>query len=179
MQETWKPIPNANNYMVSDHGRVKNIKRNVILTGTIARNGYRYVGLTANGKVKIITVHSLVMRAFVGDRPKNLQVCHSDGDRLNNKLPNLRYDTAKSNHADKIKHGTTGKGRPGNGCTSTVGRNAGSANGKAILSEDEVAEIRATPKVRGSGRRLAAKFNVDETTISHLRAGRGWAALAA
>ena len=35
-----------------------------------------------------------------------MQACHNDGNRLNCKLENLRWDTISNNHKDKRIHGT-------------------------------------------------------------------------
>ena len=39
-----------------------------------------------------------------------MQCCHNDGNKHNNKLSNLRWDTATANQLDKNKHGTSNKG---------------------------------------------------------------------
>lgn len=49
-------------------------------------------------------VHVLVALTFLGERPHNQHVCHRDDVRSNNKLSNLRYDTAKNNGLDRIKN---------------------------------------------------------------------------
>jgi hypothetical protein len=49
--------------------------------------------------------HRLVLLAFVGPCPAGLEACHNDGNPANNRLANLRWDTRKSNAADKVRHG--------------------------------------------------------------------------
>ena len=52
------------------------------------------------GRLK--TVHSLVLLAFVGDRPDGMiHTRHLDDDPSNNVLANLRYGTPKENAADR------------------------------------------------------------------------------
>lgn len=63
--------------------------------------GYPVVA-TEHGK---IIVHRAVLSAFVGDCP-GAHACHNDGDPRNCSLENLRWDTAKGNHADRWEHGT-------------------------------------------------------------------------
>ncbi len=59
----------------------------------------------SNGRWKgMLKVHWVVMLAFVGPCPKGLIVCHNDGDKTNNRLSNLRYDTQRSNALDRTKH---------------------------------------------------------------------------
>jgi hypothetical protein len=51
-------------------------------------------------------VHRLVLEAFVGPCPEGMVGCHNDGDPLNNRLDNLRWDTPSNNERDKWVHGT-------------------------------------------------------------------------
>ena len=84
--ERWEKV-DGYNYFVSDHGRVKNSKGNIMHT-----KGRRYlsVGLRRNGEPqKTFLVHRLVAAAFVSGRTaeKN-QVNHKDGNRKNNNANN-------------------------------------------------------------------------------------------
>lgn len=72
-----------------------------------AKAGYKQAILGG----KLTLVHRLVLEAFVGPCPEGMQACHNDGNPSNNCLHNLRWDTAKSNHADKVSHGTMPRGR--------------------------------------------------------------------
>jgi len=73
--------------------------------------GYKRICLSMRGKGRIaITVHKLVALAYLGEPPNKLCVCHNDGDKLNNNLSNLRYDTFKSNSEDMVRHGKSRKG---------------------------------------------------------------------
>lgn len=49
-------------------------------------------------------LHDLVLAAFHGPKPKGLQACHNDGDKLNNHFSNLRYDTCQANIDDRERH---------------------------------------------------------------------------
>ena len=70
-------------------------------------NGYiAYSLLKTNGRQISAGVHILLAHAFMGKRPSGLFVCHNDGNKLNNQLSNLRYDTTKSNTQDRLIHGT-------------------------------------------------------------------------
>jgi hypothetical protein len=81
----------------------------VELRGSFDSNGYRRVTLSSDSGRKGFCVHQLVMLAFVGPRPEGMEVRHLDGDKLNNALPNLRYDTHLENMRDLVRHGTHGK----------------------------------------------------------------------
>ncbi len=59
-----------------------------------------------NGRVSCHYVHRLVLETFIGACPDGFVCCHKDGDTTNNQISNLRWDTIKSNIADKWDHGT-------------------------------------------------------------------------
>lgn len=120
-EEEWRPIPGYKGlYEVSDRGRVRGVDRIITcsdgrrrpLRGCLLkvqvnpRHGRRQVTLSRNNRLLTHRVATLVMLAFVGPRPDGLEVCHGDGDRTNDALANLRYDTTSNNHLDKVRHGT-------------------------------------------------------------------------
>lgn len=67
-------------------------------------SGYYKVGCAS--RKGAITIHELVMLAFVGPRPEGKQIDHRDRNKANNKLENLRYVTPKENmeNVDKAEH---------------------------------------------------------------------------
>ena len=123
MTERWLPVPGfEGRYEVSDAGRIKSVAR----TETIVRhsrhvssfqqtrfkcekilaqcdrgNGYRCVRLLGRSQ----NVHQLVLRAFRGEAPVGLIGCHADGNKKNNSLENLRWDTYSANNAERFGHG--------------------------------------------------------------------------
>ena len=59
--EIWKDIKGYENlYMVSDMGRIKSIKNNLILKLKTTKNGYEEIALAKNGKNKYFRVHRIV-----------------------------------------------------------------------------------------------------------------------
>lgn len=69
--------------------------------------GYRQIVIcNGTGKKKSKRVASLVCEAFYGPRPSGMVVCHTDGSRANDTAANLRWDTAKANTGDGLRHGT-------------------------------------------------------------------------
>ncbi len=98
-QEIWKPIPNYNEYEVSNLGRVKSLKRKtpLILSPSSDGSGYLGVNLSVNNIQTYRRIHRLVALAFIGPCPNGLEACHNDGNNKNNRLDNLRYDTHKAN----------------------------------------------------------------------------------
>lgn len=99
--EIWKDYKDyKGHYQVSNFGRIKSIKfgKEIILKPGTNKNGYSYVILYKNGKVKKFTVHRLVAEAFLPN-PDNLpEVNHKDENKLNNCVSNLEWCTNLYNH---------------------------------------------------------------------------------
>jgi len=107
-------------FQVSDHGQVRSLDRVIPYVdgrvrhhkGRVLRpyqrpDGYYTVRLSGNGRLTTVKVHHLVLEAFVGPCPQGQQGCHRDGNGLNNRLDNLRWDTQAGNEADKERTYTT------------------------------------------------------------------------
>lgn len=110
--ERWLPVTleGYGDYEVSDLGRMRSWKklrgrRGRVLIPQTNPKGYETVRLTCGGKVVAFAVHRLVMLAFVGPRPPEMQIRHLDGMKANNALSNLTYGTAAENTHDKAVHG--------------------------------------------------------------------------
>ena len=121
----WRPVPGyEGSYEVSERGDVRSIPRQVrtrwgglmsvpgvVIKGAIDASGYRRVTLHRSDTPSTKKVHRLVAFAFLGaPATSDLEVCHNDGNPLNNDWRNLRWDTRKANVADRIKHGRTYRG---------------------------------------------------------------------
>lgn len=168
--ETWVPVAGFEiDYEVSDMGRVRSIDRHVrngetstrlrkgrVLRPGLTGSGYPQVNLSSGGKNKVLMVHRLVMAAFVGACEKGVEVCHRDGKKTNNALENLRYDTKKSNAADRYKHGTHHRGEK-------------SPNAK--LTNERVSVIRKSVLTYG---KLAEMFGVSEAAVGMAKRGVTW-----
>jgi hypothetical protein len=107
--ERWAWIPGLEGrYLVSDRGNVLSLARSRpgLLAGTVkGRPGgaqYRYV----RPGERSYRVHRLVMLAFVGPCPEGLEVCHKNGDSLDNRLVNLYYGSRSQNALDMVRHGS-------------------------------------------------------------------------
>lgn len=118
--ERWLPVLGWEGlYEVSDQGRVKSLHRVVeksdgrkmtvkekVLSPHANKMGYRHVILSGNGKHTTGHIRHLVLRAFVGPCPEGMEACHNNGNSSDDRLENLRWDTTRNNHLDKVKHGT-------------------------------------------------------------------------
>lgn len=108
MMEVWRRVPDASDYEISNHGRVRSLKGATpqILRPSPNADGYHLYALRAGGRRSFATAHALVMLAFVGPRPEGMEIRHLDGDPANNVVANLRYGTHAENVADMLAHGT-------------------------------------------------------------------------
>ena len=99
----WRPIAGfKGRYEVSSEGEVRSLarkgrKRQIFLKPFNNTQGYLQVVLTKGGKRDQPRVHRLVMQAFVGPCPENMEVNHIDEDKTNNCISNLEYVTHKQN----------------------------------------------------------------------------------
>lgn len=117
--EIWKPVVGYEGmYEVSDRGRVRSVDREVnaghgkrmipgvILKPAVKDTGRLQVGLSRRRFKLRRCVHQLVAEAFLGPKPEGMQVCHNDGNHLNNVVENLRWGTQSENMLDRARHGT-------------------------------------------------------------------------
>ena len=161
-EEIWKPIPGFPGYDISDQGRVRSYwgsGQAKTLKDTPQRflrpsgKTYLQVTLTKDGEHFTFLVHRLVLETFVGPCPDDLQACHNDGNPMNLRTSNLRWDTQSSNATDRIKHG--------NGL-------------KTKLTPDQVVEIRELYLHGLTQVEIAILFDVYYTTIGDIVNRRTW-----
>lgn len=102
--ETWKTISEYSSkfasYSISNMGRVRNDKTSRILKTSESTNGYLLVIL----KNKIVYIHSLVARNFIGPKNNNA-INHKDGNRKNNNIDNLEYTSQSENAFQSFRDG--------------------------------------------------------------------------
>jgi hypothetical protein len=132
------------------------LRKGRVLASIRKNNGYLCVTL-AKGSVRVqVALHRLVARAFLGECPIGLHVLHTDGDKNNNRVDNLRYGTPAENIADTERHGK---------------RRKGSRHPLAKLDEDAVQTIRSSGR---SCREVAEWFGVSAANVSAVRRRRIW-----
>lgn len=103
--EEWKNIINADNYEVSNLGRVRNKTTKYILKPRLTKTGYYQVSIKLNNSQKFINqyIHRLVAIAWILNPDNKPSVNHKDGDKSNNIVDNLEWTTYKEQQYHRTK----------------------------------------------------------------------------
>lgn len=118
--DLWASVPGYDGfYEVSSYGNVRSLTRQVpygrhqgmVYKGRdlkqFVSGKYLSVKLARAGVTKTVYVHEMVLLAFEGRRPSTdgrCEIRHLDGDKMNNRLDNLKYGTVRENFADRKLH---------------------------------------------------------------------------
>lgn len=165
--ERWLPVPGYEGlYEVSDQGRVRSVKRQIILrpyrnpdSPILHLRAYWRVSLfDRDHKRKQRTIHSLVAETFLGPCPLGQEVRHGSAGSLDNSVANLSYGTRAQNLADRRRDGTVPLGE---------------RHPNAKLTADAVAAIRAAHGTTGATA-LAEQYGVSVRTIYDIWEEKTW-----
>lgn len=106
-KEIWKKVTNNNMYEVSNFGNFRSLyvrksnEKYRKINGSINSSGYKVINLTfSNGKKESRKAHRLVAEAFIDNQERKRTVNHCDGNKLNNCVKNLEWNT----HSENSKH---------------------------------------------------------------------------
>ena len=163
-----KSIPNFPNYRITRDGQIWSKPRLGTKGGfrqlSLSKFGYFTIDLWHDGKCQVCFVHRLVLETYVGPRPKNMEACHFNGNKTDNKVGNLRWDTKSENSLDSVRHGThAGLKRKGE------------KHPLSKLTEDKVRVIRYLRNVaKFSLKDIAWQFDIAFQTVSKICTGRSW-----
>lgn len=127
----------------------------------VPRRGYSRVGLRSHIGSRLFwrSVHRLVLEHFIGPCPEGMEACHRDGDKANNTLSNLRWDTTSANALDKHGYGAMV---------------CGSKHKDAKFTEAEIPGIIVAVRGGESMRSIARRLGVHHSTISGIVRGKTW-----
>lgn len=128
---------------------------------SIGSRGYRTacVSRFPGDKRRRIMVGVLVLLAFVGARPERMQCCHNNGDKSDNRLSNVRWDTSKNNMEDQRKHGTLQQGE---------------RHWASKITRQDVKAIRARRSKGEVVKVLAAEYLLSKMQIYRIVNKKGW-----
>ena len=115
-KEIWKDIKGCEGYQVSNLGSVRSVDRCILKGGrkinrkgkvlAQAKSNWGYSMITLHvDKIKTYSVHRLVAKAFLKNPLDKETVNHIDGNKLNNCVSNLEWNTWAENNNHAIRKG--------------------------------------------------------------------------
>jgi HNH endonuclease len=113
---------------------------------------------TTDGAKKNMSAHILVCLAFHGPRPPGTECCHNNGNSLDNRPDNLRWDTREANIADTVKHGV----------------HKGTKNPNSTLDESVVGDVRLRISRGETQKSIAKSLGVSQMAISRINTRKHW-----
>ena len=174
--EQWKVIKDFPDYMVSNYGRVFSKERiiklcdgrirlhkGILLKPRKDKRGYLYVGLYNNKKIKLKTVHRLVIEAFIPNPENRPETNHKDGIKNNNFVNNLEWNTRRENaihsYKNRLQIPKQGENRY-----------------NALLKNSEVLEIKGLLKTNNLTKaKIGKKFKVSREIIYNISVNKNYA----
>ena len=131
---------------------------------SFCKKGYLQIGLRKRGGRIWRSIHRLVLNTYIGFCPKGMEACHNNGNRKDNRLKNLRWDTKSNNIKDAIRHGTHRNTQQ-----------TGEKNKMAKLTDEKVKVILCLYRVaKFSLTDIAWQFDVHYRTIWDICRGVTW-----
>lgn len=163
MIEEWKEIKGFEDYHISNLGRVKSFKiytEGKILSLNMTKQGYYHVILYANKVEKGMKVHRLVATAFIPNPESKPQVNHIDGNKANNIVSNLEWNTASENQFHAL----------GLGLSTSI---KGTRHGMSKLTEEQVIDILNKGKY-DTFSKIGKDYGVSRKTIEQILKREKW-----
>lgn len=169
MSVRWAAVPGYEGiYEVSCDGIIRSVDRmtthgrkrkGVVLSLKTSPSGHINTRLCSGGNHKWVWVHRVVLSAFTCPCPDGMECAHNNGNPADNRLENLRWDTRKGNHADKIKHGSMA---------------CGMRNGVSKLSDDDVRKAFAMRESGAILKTIAREIGVTTANVSYILRRSTW-----
>lgn len=172
MIEEWRPVVGYEGfYEVSSLGRIKSVER-IVPNGRggckrmkakfLTPNGHRsqrYLSITLSkeSRVKRLSVHRVVLEAFIGPCPDGMEALHGDGGPYDNRLQNLRWGTRTENCNDKWAQGSMPHGE---------------LHHKTTLNKCQVLAIRQDKRPLSE---ISKEYKISKSCISAIKNKRTWA----
>lgn len=147
-------------YKISTDGRImrywKTRRRWQYHTPSPLSGGYLRVHIN----YEPIKVHQLVSRMFIPNPENKETINHKNGNKHDNRVDNLEWNTKSENNINAYAIG--------------LKNNKGSANGRSLLTEQQVLEIRKICKTKEDDAIVAKIYGVKEINISNIRLRYTW-----
>jgi|TARA_R110000851_G_scaffold326179_1_gene494617 hypothetical protein len=150
-------------YLVNRSGQVKSLVRKnpIILKETINSHGYCYVILSdISGNTKSKKIHRLVAETFIVNEDNKFTVNHIDGDKLNNYIGNLEWNTQTENSNHSFENGLS---------------KSGEDHPLSKLSKQDVESIRLLWNDGNLFQKdIAKRYNTSQSIVSRIVNGKIW-----
>lgn len=177
MKEIWKNIKGYEGlYQISNYGNIKSLDRIIIyknkyshfhkgkyLKQEIDINGYLYISISKDGKIKKNKVHRLVAETFIFNPKNKSDVNHKDGNKQNNNIDNLEWNTHQENENHAVKNKL---------------KSYGQDHYLTKLTNEQVKLIKwiaKNVKVKyGFWSKLSKKLNINKNIISSIINNKSW-----
>lgn len=166
LNETWVFIKGTEEkYAVSNEGRVVSFwkQKPIIMKPRLCKNGYLALVLYLPTLEKTERVHRLVAMHFVDNPEQKPEVNHKNGIKTDNTATNLEWATRGENVRHSVKaglHKGFGKGQI------MPNRHRGERSPTAVLTEDQVRQIRIDIAAGTKWREVAEKYNIKLSTVN-------------
>lgn len=153
-EEKWKVFPNDTRYEVSTSGKCRLITSGKIRTPVCIKNGYMTYMFSSPTKLRY--VHVMVLETFVGQRPFQMDASHLDGNRQNNCLSNLVWESTKDNIRRKRIHKTEPLGQQ---------------RWSSKLTTEQAIQIKTSKQSQSM---LSKTFNISRAQVYRIKSGKNW-----
>jgi hypothetical protein len=158
--EMWLPIKSWEGlYEISNKGRVKSLRKNILLKEIEDNYGYLVIHLRNSPLSKIYKIHRLVAEAFIPNPFNKRTVNHIDLNKKNNNINNLEWSTHLENNNHAIDNG--------------VLNHNGVFNGRAKLNDFEVREIIELKGLK-TQKEIAKIYHVSKSLIGYIVNRKNW-----
>lgn len=160
--EIWKDcVGYEGKYQVSNLGNVRSISNNkgtyqerLLSQRQTTTSNYLYVNFTVKDVTTHHSVHRLVAKAFIANPSNKATVNHIDGNKLNNNVCNLEWNTYSENLKHAYANGLNKASR------SALGRKLGSSSKYLYVAYDQSRDrFGASVKILGTRKSMQKNFS--------------------
>ena len=160
--EIWKDcVGYEGKYQVSNLGNVRSISNNkgtyqerLLSQRQTPTSNYLYVNFTVKDVTTHHSVHRLVAKAFIANPSNKATVNHIDGNKLNNNVCNLEWNTYSENLKHAYANGLNIASR------SALGRKLGSSSKYLYVAYDQSRDrFGASVKIIGTRKSMQKNFS--------------------
>lgn len=152
------PIDGYPNYKISSLGCVYSLKTKRFLKPFISNSGYEVVTLCCNLRYIKKSIHRLVAKTFLIPKHGKKIVNHIDGNKLNNRVDNLEWNSYSENNLHSYRIGTNIPQR-------------GEKHFAAKLSNAQVIEIKNLLSQGLTYNQIAPRYSVSTACIGSIKRG--------